>query len=208
MGISEALELLGIEKMTSAQDIKKAWKKQLKKYHPDKAGVDKKLAGKYTEITLKIEEAYRLCLSMVKEIEQKRKIDKGSRVSIIDIESLIKLYKGERVISRVQFDDDIEATEIDKSNIRTRNVLIYIPYILNYNGTELRGSEICKWNMKDMYTIKISVKAQKLCDEHDIVLRISNKMLRIRFSGSTATLNFRLDTGIIIAVYINIVESS
>lgn len=204
MQLEEALKILEVEGLTDKDTLKKAWKRQLKRYHPDLAGMDKELAAEYTAKTLLLKEAFNLCTAMATELESRRSVNKSSRISIIDIESLIKIYKGDKVISRVQFGDEVGTVEINKNNIRTRNVLICIPYIVRTNGVEKRSFELCTWNIKDQYSFRVQIKSYDITGPHDVSVSICDKTLRIKFNGSAATLSIRLSAGINVEVQLNV----
>lgn len=195
----EALRLFeyrDINEVVDAGDIKKRYRKLMRKYHPDLVHGDKNLEIEYTNLSKDINEAHEIILKLIKEVKLLRMLEgannPGRVCEIIDFKDLFKLYANECVTLASGF-------QLTKSNIRAHNIILNIGCGILVNGIMQTFNQLTPWVLKDEYKIECPVMVDNT-DPVDIIIYCHTKVLNITLKSNNTRLKLQFDNGVVLYI--------
>lgn len=194
MSLIEALKVLGIKSINniSLDELKKIRKKRLRLVHPDLAGLDEERREVLNNKAKDINNAY----DIIKGTIQKLSLEiRSEEMVVVDILSIIKVYKGEEVVGKLLKGGNIIDTRINRLNIRTKNILIEIPYSVIIGGVVNKDVAYVKWDIKDKYEVGIKVDMGR-----DVEVQILDVKIKVYMDMKVKRLRFDLGQGVQVGV--------
>lgn len=210
----EAMKILDIKSLSDITDrnIKDAWKKRIKKVHPDLAIGDKDKEKELEYQAKRTNEAYEILSKMAESLSissPTKKEGEGYEICVIDLEGLYKVYSGHSFMSRILINNVEKEVEINKSNIRSKKrVIVQIPYTVVSEGKEWCDIAYCTWNIKDSYSFMIQIPETELSSVRSLSVSIMDKQISFSTNKKTSRLNFRFNYGICISIQVERVNKS
>lgn len=194
MSLIEALKVLGIKSINniSLDELKKIRKKRLRLVHPDLAGLDEERREVLNNKAKDINNAY----DIIKGTIQKLSLEiRSEEMVVVDILSIIKVYKGEEVVGKLLKGGNIIDTRINRLNIRTKDILIEIPYSVITGGVVNKDVAYVKWDIKDKYEVGIKVDMGR-----DVEVQILDVKIKVYMDMKVKRLRFDLGQGVQVGV--------
>lgn len=215
MDYKEAMKLLNITSLNdiNAENVKIAWRKQMKLVHPDSAGQDEVRAAELSKIAKKTNEAYELMLKMAESLKNSPilagKNEEDYEICVIDIDSLKSVYEGEEFISHMLINNKEVDVVINKSNIRTKKrVIVQIPYSVKFGDKAWEDIAYSTWNIKDDYAFKLNIEDTNIEEARDLKISLSNKEIKCTMTEKVVRLMFRLDKNIVVSIQVERVNKN
>lgn len=194
MSLIEALKVLGIKSINniSLDELKKIRKKRLRLVHPDLAGLDEERREVLNNKAKDINNAYDIIKGTIQKLSLKIR---SEEMVVVDILSIIKVYKGEEVVGKLLKGGNIIDTRINRLNIRTKNILIEIPYSVITGGVVNKDVAYVKWDIKDKYEVGIKVDMGR-----DVEVQILDVKIKVYMDMKVKRLRFDLGQGVQVGV--------
>lgn len=192
MELYEALNILGFKdgEDIDSTELKKRYRKLALKYHPDHGGD--------TEKFKEINEANSILLRRLKIFERIKKIRESQKThsAVIRLKDYISLYYGATFTLS-------DGYVIKKSNIRSNQIFIEIPYSVDIAGYVLKSSEIFSYRLDDKYEVYVDIPDVDVTQVRDVKIQILDKKLQFKMTGYTIAVNLNFDDLVHVKLIIN-----
>lgn len=192
MELYEALNILGFKdgEDIDSTELKKRYRKLALKYHPDHGGD--------TEKFKEINEANSILLRRLKIFERIKKIRESQKThsAVIRLKDYISLYYGATFTLS-------DGYVIKKSNIRSNQIFIEIPYSVGIAGYVLKSSEIFSYRLDDKYEVYVDIPDVDVTQVRDVKIQILDKKLQFKMTGYTIAVNLNFDDLVHVKLIIN-----
>lgn len=207
MTVVEALnyfEYNDINEAAEDKDIKRRYKKLMRKYHPDLAHGNAELERKHTEISKNINEALEVINLVIKQIKAFKAIEEASNTqsifAIIPFESLFEIYNNKTIQLSSKLANGDNFT-LNKSNIRAHKIILHLNCDLVVNGIRQSYSVLTPWVIKDEYSINCPIIVTDM-EPIDVIINCHTKNVELTLKNNSTRLKLQFESGVV--VYVNI----